>query len=224
MKPLITKRVASGVAALVVLLLTSCGEIFDTESLIPPTSMKFDRNDITIMKGDSVRISLVFSPDSVTVESAFWQVDNPSVARITSNGMLHAMEVGETEVSATTVQSLLKDVCHVNIINSWEDILNNTYPYDMVVYADVRHNGEVPDNSTIIAAFCGNECRGFGRASTYKGINYYMFRIWSPQQSGELIEFYLYDRTEYRLVRLDYSLTFDGETHGFLSNLIRIDY
>ena len=224
MTPLITKRIASRVAILVVLLLTSCGEIFDTESLIPPTAMRVHHNDITIMTGDSVRISLIFSPRSLTVESAFRQVDNPSVARITSNGMLHAMEVGETEVSATTVQSLLKDVCHINIINSWEDILNNTYPYDMIVYADVRHNGEVPDNNTIIAAFCGNECRGFGRSLTHKGIRYYTFRIWSPQQSGELIEFYLYDRTEYRLVRLDYSLTFDGETHGSLSNLIRIDW
>ncbi|MGM9804644.1 MAG: Ig domain-containing protein [Muribaculaceae bacterium] len=224
MKPAIKKVVGLWAATLAVVFLSSCGEIFDTDGLIRPTSMKFDRNNITIMKGDSVRITLVFTPDSITSESAFWKVENPALARITSNGMLHALDVGETTVTATTVQSLLTDECHVNIINSWEDILNSSYPHDMVVYANVRHNGELPGENTIIAAFCGNECRGFGYRDTINDITYYTFRIWSPLTYGELIEFYVYDRTDYRLVKLDYSVVFDGETHGTLSNLIEISY
>lgn len=183
--------------------------------------MELSRKDIVIMKGDSCRIDLIFNSEA-SVESAFWKSNNPDIASVKSNGLLMAKEVGKTRIDVVSVQSHLEDSCTVHVINSWGDIPCTSYPYDMVIYADVRIDGKLPQEDLVLAAMCNGELRGYGVVTTSHGITYTVIRIWSPREYGDEIEFFCYDHSTVHFQQLPYKITFDGAAHGTLSNLIPI--
>lgn len=204
-----------------VLTMTSCDELLEMEFIKDVQSMVLSRKEIVIMKGDSCRINLIFNTEANT-ESAFWKSKNPSVASVKSNGLLMAHEVGTTQINVVSVQSHLEDSCKVNVINSWEDIPCTSYPYDMLIYADVRIDGKLPQDDLVLAAMCGEELRGYGKVRTAYGVTYTEIRVWSPKKYGDEIEFYCYDHSTVHFQKLPYKITFDGAAHGTLSNLIPI--
>lgn len=208
----------------IVLLLTSCGEIMDIKIIVDAKQMHLDRNTLLIMKGDSCRLNMVFTPDSVTNESAFWSVAEPHCVSVTSNGMVLAKSVGETDIKVISVQSRLEDTCHVTVFDTWTDLPCSMYPYDMVVYANVTINGKPMTNDQVITANCGDELRGYGHLRTYNGVTCCVIRIWSPNPSGETIAFCSYDHNTVTLVPSSFTLPFDGESHGTPSRPLNIDF
>lgn len=200
---------------------TSCDELLEMEFINKVQELNLSRKELVIMKGDSCRINLIFDK-SANIESAFWNSSNPSIAVVKDNGLLMAKEVGHTQINVTTVQSHLKDSCMVQVINSWDDIPCSTYPYDMVVYADVRIDGKVPNEDLVLVAMNDKELRGYGKVRTERGITYTYIRIWSPKAYGDKITFFCYDHSTVHLQQLPYTITFDGESHGTLSNLVPI--
>lgn len=203
------------------LVMTSCDELLEMEFIKEVNTMELSRKDIVIMKGDSCRIDLIFNSEA-SVESAFWKSTNPGIAYIKSNGLLMAKEVGRTRIDVVSVQSHLEDTCAVNVINSWEDIPCTAYPYDMVIYADVRIDGKLPQEDLVLAAMCGEELRGYGVVRNAYGVTYTEIRIWSPREYGDEIEFFCYDHSTVHFQQLPYKITFDGAAHGSLSHLIPI--
>lgn len=206
---------------LCILTTTSCDELLEMQFIRKINTLELSRKDLVIMKGDSCRINLIFNTEA-NIESAFWNSLNPTIAAVKNNGLLMAKEVGTTQVNVTTVQSHLKDSCRVQVINSWDDIPCSTYPHDMVVYADVRIDGKVPNEDLVLVAMCDKELRGYGKVRTDRGITYTYIRIWSPNVYGDQITFFCYDHTTVHLQQLPYTITFDGESHGTLSNLVPI--
>lgn len=60
-------------------LLTSCGELFDVDEAGETTSatMKMDRDTVFIMPGDSLRLTVTFSPPEVKDKGVMWLIDQP---------------------------------------------------------------------------------------------------------------------------------------------------
>ena len=108
-----------------------------------------------------------------------------------------------------------------------------SWPYETVVYADVRYNGEPLSGNMMVGAFVGNECRAIGEVKEWNGVRYTQFRIGSelfnysePGEdevyASETIRFMLYDPATHLMREHPETLTFDGEAHGTLSNLYQL--
>lgn len=216
-------------ACLALLSLCSCGELFESPEIVELTHMELDRHEIVLMNGDQCKLSMLFSPETITNESGYWTVNGPKCVSITQNGLIHADSVGHTQVQVKTVQSFLTDLCKVcvfpNVISP--DYEGDGFPYDMVIYAEVKIQGKplgvVDGRPQIVLAYCNDDYRGYGELCTDYGISYVRFRIGSFETEGDYIRFVYYDRENYRFIDIPYGVVFDGEQHGTLSNLESIN-
>lgn len=205
----------------------SCG-ILDfelDENVQTAYDMQIERDTIYVMHGESFRLSVNFTPDSVSNKEIYWQVQHDSVVFVHGNDML-ALSEGETWLYAISVQDRIADSCLVNVIPQW-DVTAYEYPYEMVVNAEVKVGGQDPTADMKIGAFCGSELRGVGEWKVYQGRKFMQFRIYGhymDQNSGlrERIRFRLYDSTRHQLRTFSTYIDYDGETHGTLSDLLEL--
>lgn len=101
------------------------------------------------------------------------------------------------------------------------------YQYDMTVYANLNINQKIVDpDQFILAAFCGEECRGIASVDTTEHLTYYYLRIRSNKLNGENISFRVYDKTLGKEVLSDWlktTIIFESDSRiGFPSNLYTI--
>lgn len=200
---------------------TSC-EITEDEP-IAAMWMELDRDSVVLMLGDTCRLNMRFLPDTVTNVTAYWDlIDSTGVINVLQNGSVIATQVGEADVRVVAVNERLEDSCHVEVIEDWRE-LYDTYPYDMLVYADVDVLGHHNDADGLrIAAFIDGEVRGYGEVRTDHGITYTLFRIWHYRSVNGYVTFRYYLPYEFATGELDFDMTFDGAVHGRLNNLISI--
>ena len=200
--------------------LLSCGEMFED---MPPINaaieMSFDRHAMTLMEGDSCRIHLCFTPDSVSNASAYWWAEYPEKVILRNNGTVVGNSAGTTNVMAISLSSHTSDTCKVNVLSRWITECIPSLPYDMVIYASVTIDGQPITASQTIAAYSGTELRGVSTFRTEHGIDYVRLRIYSPYAEGEKITLYYYDKENYRVISASESLTFSESTLGTLSAL-----
>ena len=201
--------------------LTSC-EIMEDEP-IDAIWMELDRDSVVLMLGDTCRLNMRFLPDTVTTITAYWDlIDSTGVINVLQNGSVIATQVGEADVRVVAVNERLEDSCHVEVIDDWREVYD-TYPYDMLVYADVNVLGHHNDAKGLrIAAFIDGEMRGYGEVRTDHGITYTLFRIWHYRPSNGQITFRYYLPYDFATGELDFEMTFDGTVHGKLNKLISI--
>lgn len=200
---------------------TSC-EVINDEP-IEAYMMQLDRDSIVLMLGDTARLNMWFQPDTVTNVSAFWEViDSTGVINVLQNGSVIATQVGETDVRVVAANARLEDTCHVEVIEDWRE-LYDTYPYDMLVYADVDVQGHHNDAKGLrIAAFIDGEVRGYGEVRTDHDVTYTLFRIWHYRPRSGIISFRYYLPYELATGELEFEMYFDGDVHGKLNKLISI--
>lgn len=200
---------------------TSC-EITEEEP-IDALWMELDRDSIVVMLGDTCRLNMRFLPDTVTNVTAFWEIiDSTGVINVLQNGAVIATQTGEADVRVVAANERFEDTCHVVVIDDWRE-LYETYPYDMIVYADVNVLGHHNNADSLrIAAFIDGEMRGYGQVRTDHGITYTFFRIWHERPSNGKVTFRYYLPYEFATGELDFNMTFDEAVHGRLNNLISI--
>lgn len=206
------------------LLTTACGEFFEPNEAITPSTMTLSSHDVTIMEGDTCVIHPLFTPDSISNQAVFWMTADQQVARFLNIDTLVAVTQGSTQAIAISVSDYNKtDTCRVSVISRWNLTANFDYPEDMVVYADIRVHGQPVSDDMLIGAFCGNELRGLGKTMERSGVRYTLIRVWGPYaMSNETIIFRCYDRRRYTLEEFSEALSFDGESHGSPSQLLRL--
>ena len=227
------RRIFSYIASLLAiasatLQLVSCGimELEEQEQIVA-MEMMLERDSVFIMVGDDFTLQPTFKPDSVTVSDIFWSSEADSVLSV-KDGHLVGESEGTVWVYATSVSRQLKDSLVVVVMPRWEDAAR-LYPNEMIVYADVTIDGKPFDpDKQMLGAFVDDEMRGIGTLQTWKDKSYVRFRIGSdiayydPDGITEDVTFRVYYKQELRYDVLPYTLEYDGETHGTLSNLIVI--
>ncbi|MBP5771658.1 MAG: hypothetical protein J6W75_09900 [Bacteroidaceae bacterium] len=201
--------------------LTSC-EITVDEPLAA-LIMALDRDSVVLMLGDTIRLNMLVKPDTVTKITSFWDIiDTTGVINVLQNGAVFGTQTGEADVRVVAVNERLEDTCHVVVIEDWRE-LYETYPYDMLVYADVNVKGYHNDAKGLrVAAFINDELRGYGEVRTDRGVTYTLFRIWHDRPSSGQISFRYYLPYEFSTGELKFNMTFDGAVHGRLKQLIPI--
>lgn len=227
MKKIIYAMCAMGLG----LLVTGCGELFPLDTDQPDNAqIKIDRTGIDIMVGETYTFNVVQAPQDARDKAVAWTSENTDIVRFEGDKM-KAVATGTTSVTVEWLSEKLKASCMVNVIPQWK-ANPYIYPYDMMIYANVKVGGRPIDNDCIVAAFGldnnGNEeIRGVGELLTEHGVTYLSLRVFSPTASGYDILLRCYDRKRMLVVEIpedEAPLSFNDYGYGSLSSLCNIEF
>lgn len=217
--------------------MTSCEELFEmgivlTDKLesYPITGFRLSHRQADMLVGDSLYFATTTTPDSAEVTYK-WVLSDPDTKVVRMIGRrLYARQMGEVKVYVKAFpvgqsegdihpDSILQDSCLVSVIERIEVPLNE-FPYEMVVIANLEIADTIVTDSvqaSRLVAVVGKEVRGRAVLREAYGIPYLEMRIGSKGTYGEKIAFEYFDHTCF--IRHEFpEITFDGESHGTLSN------
>ncbi len=222
------KRLTTLLCLAMSLLLTfSCGIMdMDEEFVVEPIDIDIDQDTLYVMKGESFTIRPVFHPDNVSLDDIFWTVDDESCVFV-SNNIFTAVGEGWTVVRGMSVANQFEDSCSVCVLD-WNAQLP-AYPYETVIYADVKVDGENFDPATMsLGAFISDRLAGVGKLRSFKGINYMEIRAGSEwidesDDNSQTITFRIYDNRSHTCREMTEEIVFDCGTYGTVSNLYQLN-
>ena len=196
----------------------------------PITGFRLSHRQADMLVGDSLYFATTTTPDSAEVTYK-WVLSDPDTKVVRMIGRrLYARQMGEVKVYVKAFpvgqsegdihpDSILQDSCLVSVIERTEVSLNE-FPYEMVVIANLEIADTIVTDSvqaSRLVAVVGKEVRGRAVLREAYGIPYLEMRIGSKSMYGEQITFEYYDHSHYLRHQVP-AVTFDGETHGTLSN------
>ncbi len=73
-----------------------------TEPPVSVTGVEIEAEETTVMKGDTLQLSVVVSPENATNKTVTWSSANENTATVNSNGLVTAIKAGETVITVTT--------------------------------------------------------------------------------------------------------------------------
>lgn len=221
------KTVRIAVLLVAALSVWSCGLMDVDQDELPVSEMSLGSDTLYIMVGDQLSLTPTFSPESDVISDVLWTSSADSVLSIRDNVFTGVSE-GIAWVYAVSVSHQLEDSCCVSVMRRWEST-DREYPYEMMVYADVKVHGQPFSPETMmLGAFVNDEMRGCGELMTWKGRQYVRFRVGSdvrfsdPDGDNEVVTFRVYDRAKLRYEEFPQTIEFDGEAHGTLSSLFSL--
>lgn len=207
------------------MLLASCGELFDVDEdggTGGAVAMKIDRDTVYIMQGESLRLSVTFSPVAPANTGVLWLSQDAGIARMNADTLV-AVSQGNTVVTAMSADGLRPDTCVVSVMKPWT-VRAADFFFDTVVYADISVGGRTIGDDLEVGAFVGGELRGKAQLREAHGKRYAEIRVYGPDtaSAADTITFCCYDHRNVLLRRFGTTLPFDGETHGTLSQLVKL--
>ena len=224
-----------------VALITGCGEMFqqewpedfDPEKLPDITGLGADDGgSLTLYVGDEYKLDpqvgeYMFSKADEEVQKIVLSRFHASAGqgdKIVKVRQIDitAMGVGKDVISFSDGEGDWTVKMPVTVLPVWTKVRVPVFRYETIVYAEVTVDDKAPAGDMMFAALCGDDLRGRGVSRTVKGITYMVFRIGSNTASGETIRFEGYDPTSGNPITFDETLTFDGATHGTLSDLFEL--
>ena len=116
---------------------------------VPVTRIKFDPGYAGIWVGDSLKPGFMIFPANAGNKDVLFEIDDPGIARVDSNGMVWGLSPGRTNLVVTTVDGGFVDTCVIHVPEEDEfanlDIGNPCGKGSMEVSAEleytVRGNG-----------------------------------------------------------------------------------
>ena len=219
------------------LTMTSCAEMFETivqffEELesVSITDVRLSRRQADMLVGDSLIFSVTLDPDTAEV-SYKWTLSDPETQVVRMIGKrLYARQKGQVTVYVEALpigmgsadihpDSVHIDSCIINVVE-YTEVSSREFPYEMIFIANLEVADTLVTDSvqaSRLVAVVGDEVRGRAVMRTAYGIPYLEMRIGSKSMYGEQITFEYYDHSHYLRHQFP-TVTFDGETHGTLSN------
>ncbi len=79
-----------------------------------PTSISLNRNNISLMAGNSMRLTAKASPDASVIPTITWKSSNPNIASVDSKGIVKGIRAGTATITATTKNGK-KATCTVKV-------------------------------------------------------------------------------------------------------------
>lgn len=223
--------------------LSSCGDLFEFEGETSEMNkMTLDRHTLHLMAGDTYRFTVSFDPEALRNSAVYWMSNDASVCTF-QDGVLVAIGQGETLVTGFSIEHQCADTCRVTVSYAWNDWYSPTiyYPFDMVVNADITVNGQPLTESMQVGAFVEDQLRGIGAQREFFGVKYTEIRVYSnlkpygPNENtdpltpeaepdtSEKVFIRVYDHDNHTMYESTNTIVFDGMTHGYPSDLYRIE-
>lgn len=83
-----------------------------------PTAISIRNGNITLSKNGKAQLNIATQPEYATMPSVTWKSGNSSIAKVDANGLVTAVAVGTTTITATTIDNKLSATCSVKVIES----------------------------------------------------------------------------------------------------------
>lgn len=223
------------------LTMTSCAGNFETifETImqfvkelesVSITDVRLSRRQADMLVGDSLIFSVTLDPDTAEV-SYKWTLSDPETQVVRMIGKrLYARQKGQVTVYVEALpigmgsadihpDSIMSDSCIIHVME-YNEVSSREFPYEMIFIANLEVADTLVTDSvqaSRLVAIVDGEVRGRAVMRTAYGIPYLEIRIGSKTAYGEQISFEYYDHSHY--LRHEFpAVTFDGETHGTLSD------
>ena len=204
------------------LCLASCGDFWDGGAPVAARKMTLGRQVVDLMVGDHFNIPVFFEPDELSNHSVWWTVDDTDIATMDDNTLI-AVNEGTTTVWAMSVSDRQEASCIVNVWPRWYEN-RRSYPYDMVIYANITLNGEPIDESIYVGAFINGELRGVAKRYEDSGRMITYIRVWDDMMFGNVIYLKFYNPEIASMVEVnDFWMPFNGNSVGLPSSPIDIE-
>lgn len=115
---------------------------------VEPVSLTFNIEETSMLVGETLSLETAFSPEDATERKLSWSSSNEYVATI-KNGIITALNPGETEISASTVNGLTAK-CHITVNQIYvEKIELSVYDIIAVIGSEIKVAATVlPENAT----------------------------------------------------------------------------
>ena len=99
----------------------------EVKVIIPITEVKLDKTKVTLEKADTTTLKTTIFPENTTEDKTItWSSENENVAKVDQNGKITAVDVGTTNIVATTSNGITAK-CSVTVTSKITDVsLNKT--------------------------------------------------------------------------------------------------
>lgn len=96
----------------------TCGEATGMATVtiipVPATSVTISTDDITLLVGQTGKLTATVFPENTTDKNIVWESDNDAIATVTSDGTVTAVSIGVTNITATCGD--VTSTCKVSVI------------------------------------------------------------------------------------------------------------
>ena len=82
------------------------------------TAISLDKNEISIVVGNSDRIIATIYPSNATDRRVKWVSSDPSIVTVNEYGIIEGIKKGEAEVRVATLDDKISNICTVKVLNN----------------------------------------------------------------------------------------------------------
>jgi len=141
--------------------------------------------DYSVMVGHDLDLTPIFDPTNASEQNVIWEVADSGIATIGSNGRIHGVSLGQTQVTVKSVEDMNKkytttinvmtdpnniiDVVSVNINEASATIMEDQYyklGWEVLPTNATNKNVTITSADTAVARISGEYIRGIGPGST----------------------------------------------------------
>jgi uncharacterized protein YjdB len=177
---------------------------------------------LAIYIGDVEELTADVAPVNAANKSVTWISNVASVATVDENGTVTGISAGTATVTAKTEDGEFTSSCTVTVKNEmgnvtstgWTAPAANSYEYSMTYVAQVAFRGTLStDTGTEVAAFVGNELRGYARLIHEPKLNAYLIHltVYSNSASNETVSLKAYNPSKQRIYDKCKEFVFHGD-------------
>lgn len=94
----------------------------------------FDKKDVNMFVGDSIKITPTVYPDNATDKSLIWLSTNDSVAVVDADGNVTALKKGFATIRATTADGGMTANCFISVSDDRETVYSESISLNKVMY------------------------------------------------------------------------------------------
>ena len=103
--------------------------------IISPSSLDFSESNIKLILGETYQVVYDISPETVSVDTIIWTTSDETIANVSENGLITALNPGKVTVSGYTFVGGVSDSIEITVINPDElAILTSELPDGYVDY------------------------------------------------------------------------------------------
>lgn len=118
-----SNKLISIIIFVVLYILQSC-EI--KEPFVNVTDITVDKNLVTMVIGDEVKLNASISPLAAANINVVWSSNNESVVTVDNNGLITAHMVGNAVISVKTVDGRINATSNISVIEGWISLSENS--------------------------------------------------------------------------------------------------
>jgi len=125
---------ALSASAVTPMVLSSCGK--QKQKTIPVQSVELDKKTLSLILGNSYKLSATVLPENATDKNVTWSSSNQSVATVDQSGNIKAISEGIATITVTTKDGKKTDACEITVTEKIIHVTSVTLNKDKLELAE----------------------------------------------------------------------------------------